>query len=174
MQRAKTWCRISVAWGLAACSPVLDWRETQPPESAAVVMFPCKPDRFARSVTLGAEKVQMYLASCSAGGATYALSHAELSDPANITAALEALRAAAARNIGGQATVLAPMLVTGMTPHRLAERLEIQGRRPEGGVLREEIGVFTRGRRVYQASIVGDTLDRQAADIFFAGLKFPS
>ncbi len=137
-------------------------------------MFPCKPDRFARSVTLGPERVQMHLASCSAGGAIYALSHAELVDPAHITAALQALRSAAALNIGGQATVLSPMQVSGMTPHRLAEHLAIEGRRADGGALREEIGVFTRGRRVFQATVIGDVLDPQATETFFAGLKLPS
>ena len=72
MQRSTKWCG-SLALTLAGCTPALNWRETQPPESGAVVMFPCKPDRFARNVTLGPEKVQMFLSSCSADGVTYAL-----------------------------------------------------------------------------------------------------
>ena len=173
MQRSTKWCGWSLALSLAGCTPVLNWRETQPPESGAVVMFPCKPDRFARSVTLGPEQVQMFLSSCSADGVTYALAHAELDNPANITASLDALRSAAALNVGGQATVLSPMRVAGMTPHPLAERLAVQGRRADGGVLHEEMGVFTRGRRVYQATVIGNTLNAQASDTFFAGLRLP-
>ncbi len=170
MGSAKMWCGMGLAASLLACTPVLDWRETQPPESGAVAMFPCKPDRFMRSVTLAGQKVQMYLASCSAGGATYALSHATLMDPTRIAETLEALRLLAASNIGGQATVLSALNVPGMTPHRLSERLAIQGR-ADGRVLREEVGVFTRGLRVYQATVIGETLDAQATDTFFAGLR---
>ena len=173
MQLAKTWCGVGLAASVLACSPALDWREIQPPESGAVVMFPCKPDRFVRSVTLAEQKVQMHLASCSAGGATYALSHVELSDPTRIAAALEALRALAASNVGGQATVMSPLNVPGMTPHPLAQRLAIRGG-IEGRVLQAEVGVFTRGLRVYQATVIGEKLDSQATDTFFTGLRLPS
>ena len=170
MGSAKTWCGVGLAASLLACTPMLDWRETQPPESGAVAMFPCKPDHFVRSVTLAQQKVQMYLASCSAGGATYALSHAALTDPTRIADTLEALRLLAASNIGGKATVLSALNVPGMTPHRLSERLAIQGG-ADGRVLREELGVFTRGLRVYQATVVGETLYAQATETFFTGLR---
>ena len=173
MKSAKTWCGVGLAFSLQACSPALDWREIQPPESGAVVMFPCKPDRFVRSVTLAEQKVQMHLASCSADGVTYALSHAELSDPARIAAALQALRALAASNIGGQAAVMSPLTVPGMTPHPLAERLAIRGG-TEGRVLYAQVGVFTRGLRVYQATVIGEKLDVEGADTFFTGLRLPS
>ena len=173
MRRAKTGCGVGLAVSLLACSPALDWREIQPPDSGAVVMFPCKPDRFVRSVTLAEQKVQMHLASCSADGVTYALSHAELSDPTRIAAALEALRALAASNIGGQATLMSPLNVPGMTPHRLAERLAIRGS-SDGRVLQAEVGVFTRGLRVYQATVIGEKLDPQGTDTFFTGLRLPS
>lgn len=115
----------------------------------------------------------MHLASCSADGVTYALSHAELSDPMRIAAALEALRALAASNIGGQATVVSPLNVPGMTPHPLAQRLAIRGG-IEGRVLQAEVGVFTRGLRVYQATVIGEKLDSQGTDTFFTGLRLPS
>ena len=173
MQLAKTGCGVGLAVSLLACSPALDWREIQPPDSGAVVMFPCKPDRFVRNVTLAEREVQMHLASCSADGVTYALSHAELSDPMRIAAAREALRALAASNIGGQATVVSPLNVPGMTPHPLAQRLAIRGG-IEGRVLQAEVGVFTRGLRVYQATVIGEKLDSQGTDTFFTGLRLPS
>ena len=172
MRLANRWCGAGLAASLLACSPALNWREIQPPESGAVVMFPCKPDRFVRSVTLAEQKVQMHLASCSADGVTYALSHAELSDPTRIAAALQALRALAASNIGGQAAVMSPLNVPGMTPHPLAERLAI--RSTGGRVLYAQVGVFTRGLRVYQATVIGEKLDVEGADTFFTGLRLPS
>ena len=173
MQLANWWCGVGLAASLLACSPALNWREIQPPDSGAAVMFPCKPDRFVRSVTLAEQKVQMHLASCSADGVTYALSHAELSDPTRIAAALQALRMLAASNIGGQAKVMSPLKVPGMTPHLLAERSAIRGG-TEGRLLQAQVGVFTRGLRVYQATVIGEKLDPEGADTFFAGLRLPS
>ena len=68
----------AVAVLLAACSPSLNWREVRPEGSDAVMMFPCKPQRFARQVPLAGGKVEMHLSSCTVEGVTYALSDAGL------------------------------------------------------------------------------------------------
>lgn len=166
----------------AACSPALNWREIRPAGSGAVALFPCKPDRFTRSVVLGSEKLQMVLNSCAADGATYALSHAELADAAHLNAALEAMHAAAASNLGGSASKVAPLVVPGMAPHVLAQRWAVQGKpglgktdhdKTENNTVKQQFAVFTRGLRVYQATVVGKTLDATAVDTFFGSLQLP-
>jgi len=136
-------------------------------------MFPCKPDRFVRSVMLAGQQVSMSLSSCSAAGATYALTHADIGDPAKVGEALSALRAAAVGNIDGQASAPSAFSVPGMTPHLLAQRMAIEGRKADGAVLHEQVGFFSKGTRVFQAAIVGEVLDREAVDTFFAGLRLP-
>ena len=160
-----------VALAMLGCTPALDWREVRSPDSGAMALFPCKPDRYARTVTLAGAQVSMVLASCSAGGVTYALSHADLPDPARVATALTELRAAAAGNIGGDASVIGAMSVPGMTPNPAAQRWRIDGRRADGTPLHEQAGFFTRGVRVYQATMVGPSIDPDAADTFFTGLK---
>lgn len=160
--------------GLQACSPTYDWRETLPPDAAVMALFPCKPDRFSRPVVLAGAPVQMLLVSCATGGTTFALTHVELADAASVGPALQSLREAAIGNVGGAATVVAPMKVPGMMPNALAERLQIEGRRPDGSVLRVQAGFFTAGMRVYQATAVGSTLDAEALDTFFSGLRLRS
>jgi hypothetical protein len=167
----KSWRCAAVALGLAACSPTLDWREVRAVEDAAVALFPCKPDRLSRDVALAGAKVQMHLASCTVQGVTYALGHAAVAEPAQIGPALAAMRYAAGANIGGQPTVLGAFAVPGMTPHPLAEKLEISGRGPDGDPVREQAAFFTKGMRVYQATIVGAAIDPDAADTFFSGLE---
>ncbi len=166
-------CAAIVALVLSACSPTLNWRETRPADSGAQLLFPCKPDRFSRSLMLGGEKLQMVLNSCAAGDATYALSHAQLADAAHVSPALEAMQAAAAGNLGGSASVLSPLLIPGMTPHPVTQRWAVQGKGADGGAVYQQFTVFTRGLRVYQATIVGKSLDAVAADTFFGSLQLP-
>ena len=158
-----------------ACSPALNWREIRPADSGALALFPCKPDRFSRSVVLGGEKLQMVLNSCAADGATYALSHALLTNKAQVNAALQAMQAAAASNLGGTALVIAPLVVPGMAANALTQRWAVQGKlgsdKNDNSVVKQEFAVFSRGLRVYQATVLGKTLDAAAADTFFSSLQ---
>jgi hypothetical protein len=165
---------LVAALGLAACSPSLNWREIRPEASELVALFPCKPDRFARTLMLAGNSVEMRLMSCSVDGVTYALSYAALEDAARISPALKQLRDAAAANIGGQARQGAPFAVAGMTPQALAQRWRLQGHAADGAAVHEQIGLFSKGLRVYQATVVGPQLDAEAAEVFFGGLKFAS
>lgn len=158
---------------LCACSPSLDWREVRPEDSGgAVALFPCKPSVDARMVTLAGSRVRMVLAACQAGGATWALSFADMADPAQVTPALQALRQASVANLGAPAQVVSPMAVAGMTPNPQAERLRIAGKRPDGQAVLLESGFYARGTRVYQASVMGAERGHEAVATFFDGLKF--
>ena len=162
---------LAAAVSLAACSPALNWREIRPESSELLALFPCKPDRFARTLPLAGGKVEMHLVSCSVDGVTYAVAYAALDDPARITPALQQLREAAAANIGGEAREPAPFAVNGMTPQAQAQRWRLHGRAADGEAVHEQIGLFHKGGRVYQATVVGPQLDAEAAEIFFGGLK---
>ncbi len=160
-----------IACALSACTPTLNWRDTRPADSAVSLLFPCKPDRFTRSLVLVGEKVQMSLNSCATGNVTYALSHAEFSDAAHVSLAVQAMHAAAAGNLGGAAAVVSPLAVPGMTPNPLTQRWSVNGKRAEGSAVQQQFSVFSGGLRVYQASVIGQTLDPVAADTFFGSLK---
>ena len=165
---------MAIAAGLAACSPTLNWREIQPEGSELFAMFPCKPDRFARSVPLAGSRVEMRMSSCVADGATYAVAYASVADPAQVSAAITELRAAAAGNIAGVATEMGPVSVPGMTPNPSARRVALKGRGTDGAPLQEQAVFFVKGLRVYQASIVGPRVDAEAADTFVTGLRIAS
>ncbi|MCM5678522.1 hypothetical protein M8A51_03135 [Schlegelella sp. S2-27] len=156
---------------LAACSPALDWRQVRPEDAGIEALFPCKPLTHARTVPLAGQPTRMMLHACSRGGLTFALTHAELQDPARVTPALGELRAAAAANLDGTERVVGAMQVPGMTPNPQALRLEVQGRRPDGSPLVQQVALFTKGTRVYQASVIGTRLPQEAVDSFFTGLR---
>lgn len=162
---------LLIACALTACTPTLNWRETRPADSAVSLLFPCKPDRFTRSLVLVGEKVQMVLNSCAAGDVTYAVSHAEFRDAAHVATAVQAMHTAAAGNLGGSATQVSPLVVPGMTPNPLTQRWSVTGKRPDGSAVQQQFSVFGGGLRVYQASVIGQTLDPVAADTFFSSLK---
>jgi hypothetical protein len=159
---------------VAACSPALDWREVRPEDSGMVAMFPCKPQRLARSLALAGDTVEMRLASCTAQDTTYAIGYATLSDPGRVTPAIEQLRRAAAANIGAKPVGGSAWSVAGMTPNPLAEKLMLEGHDAAGKTVREQTVFFVKGLRVYQATIVGTAPDAEAAETFFGGLKLVS
>lgn len=168
---------LVAAWGLAAltaCSPTLDWRETQFDGSGIVASFPCRPDRYARVVTVAGTKVQMDMLTCAAGGATYALSFFDVADPAAVTPALADLRALATAHLGAATPQAAPLEIKGMTPNAQAARLSIAGHLPDGSAVQESAALFVKGLRVYQATAIGGKLAPEALDTFFTSLKFPA
>ena len=112
--------------------------------------------------------------ACSASDMTFALTFADVADPTRIGPGLEALRQTAVLNIAGQAPSALPYELAGMTPHALAGRLVVSGRLPDGTVVQEHAAFFTRGLRLYQASVIGAHPTAAAVEGFFGGFKFPA
>ena len=161
-----------LALGVCACSPTLDWRDTTFPDAAGLAaQFPCKPERFTRSLPLAGRTVALSLSSCKAGGATYALAHADVVDPAAVTPALSELRAAHLPDCGPGPRVLGDVRVPGATPNPQAQRVEITGRSTDGAAVRGQTLFFVRGTRVHQATVLGTAADSDGADIFFGSFR---
>ena len=166
---------LSFACALAACTPTLDWRTVRPDGSGLEALFPCKPAGHARKLTLAGEVVEMTLYACTAGGATYAVGFADVGQPQRVGRALAELSAAAARNIGAAGLpAAAPLRVEGTTPNPQAGRLSLAGRLADGQRVEEQVAVFARGTRVFQATMVGAKLDAEAVEAFFGALRLPA
>jgi hypothetical protein len=165
---------LLLATALAACSPPLDWREVRSADVAgAAALFPCKPTKEARRVRLADTDPEMTLLACDADGALWALSHADVADPAKVAAALDQLSTAAMRNIGAAAPASAPVALQGMTPNPSAVRLRAQGVRPDGTKVRVDTAVFAKGTHVYQATVLASRPDATAADTFLTSVRWP-
>jgi hypothetical protein len=158
----------------AACTPTLDWREVRPEGGALLAMFPCRPDRHQREVSLAGERRRMNLLVCAAGGNTFALGYVDTPDAARAGAVMAELRTLAAEHIGVPTPTVAPYRLAGMTPNPQAAELRLQGKLPDGNEVRERAVFFAHGLRVYQASTIGRHLDEEAAQDFVSGLKLPS
>ncbi len=143
--------------------------------SGLVALLPCKPAGHARNLALAGVAVEMTVYACSTRGATYAVGFADVGQPALVTQALDELAAAAARNIDAQVAAMpVPLRIEGMTPNPQAGRRALAGRLSDGRLVEEEVAVFARGTRVFQATMVGAKLDHEAKDMFFGALRLPA
>jgi hypothetical protein len=174
MTKPSAWtAALAAAMCAVACAPTLDWREFVPEGSEVSVRLPCRPDRLARPVAVAGSTLQMTMLACRAGDLTFALAFAEVADPTRIAAVLAEMRRNAVRNVQGVEPEDTPVQVTGMTPNDQAARLKVNGRLPDGAPVLEHAAFFTRGRRVYQATVIGSGPAPDVVETFFGGLKFP-
>ncbi|HET9976341.1 MAG TPA: hypothetical protein VFQ20_02815 [Burkholderiaceae bacterium] len=161
------------AAAVSACAPALDWREVRPDGAGGLVLaFPCKPASHARMLPLAGAPVRTTLHACSAGDATWAVAFADIEDPARVTAALAALKAAAAANIAAAASQPLTGVAAGATPNPQAGRLALEGRYPDGRTARMQLAVAARGTVVVQVSVLGERIGRDEADSFFGSVRF--
>jgi hypothetical protein len=174
MSVSTAWPIVLLVWGLAACSPELDWREVKADGAALTALFPCRPEHRTRTVALAGAVARMEMVSCAAAGSTFAVSYADLPEPAAVGNALESLRSLAVVNLGAATPASLPFAVRGMTPNPRAARLRVDGRLPDGSAVQEHAVFFARGLRVYQASVIGAAPSSEAVESFIVGLRLPA
>ena len=158
---------------LAACSPALDWRQVRPDGWGLQAAMPCRPDQQQRQVALAGAPVALGLVVCSAEGHSFGLASADVGDPARVAPALQALLQAAQANVQGQVLAEQAVVVPGMTPQAGALRRQLAGRMPDGRAVREQVQVFARGLRVFQATVVGPEAGPSQAGPFFEAIELP-
>jgi hypothetical protein len=155
---------------LAACTPALNWRETRPEGSGVKMLFPCRPDRHERTIRVAGAELHMQMHFCSAAGAAFSLAFVDASDPTRVTPLLARLRAAAAANVGGTATVRT-MVVPGATPNEQSALIRVEGHLPDGRGVVEHAAFFVKGLRLYQATALGKSLTTDALETFFSSIE---
>ena len=156
---------------LVACSPTFDWRDVRPAGAGVQLLFPCKPATEARSIELAGHPVRMTMLACRAGDSMFGLAFADAGEASRVSPAIAALRAAQASNFGAPARALGPAVVPGANPVPAPERFEIDGRLPDGTLVRQQLVYFARGTQVYQAAVMGRAEGGDAAGIFFEGIR---
>lgn len=161
---------------LAGCSPALNWRSVPLPDAAITITLPCKPDQATRQVELAGAPVELSMTGCDADGATFAVSHAALSDPAQVGAALTHWRAAVLANLGAGAAAAAdkPYTPQGVLPVPQSVRTTLQGWRADGSPVVAQGVWFARAVgpqvRLYHAVVYSPKSRPEVANQFFAGL----
>ncbi len=160
---------LCLALLLSACQPRYNWREVRPEGGGVQTLMPCKPETAERSVPLGPQPVPLHMASCEAGGITYALAWVALGSAADAPAALQAWASASRQSLRSQQDAVweAPR-VEGAT---VVEGRALQGQDHRGEAVDARVVYALRGGRVYQAAVYGKALPDEHLEPFFSNLK---
>lgn len=156
----KTCAAIFMAGALAACSPKFDWRDFRSTDAPYTVMLPGKAATHTRPVNLDGQEVKMTMSAAEVDGTMFAVGTAELPDAAKAAQAVQAMKLAMVRNIGGT--------ITKETTKDGAFDVEARGPR-----LAMHGRFLSKDKRVYQVVILGDQkhFDADTVDTFLSSFK---
>jgi hypothetical protein len=157
---------------LAACSPTFNWREVRAEAAPLKVMLPCKPDKGSRRVPMAGRQVELQVMGCEAGGATFAVLFGDIVEPGRDDEVLAQWKAATLGHMQGVSLQERPFLPPGALALPNSVRVVASGKRADGSPVQGQAAYFARGSQVFQAVIYSDRVTPEAADTFFAGLKF--
>jgi hypothetical protein len=163
----------TAALALSACNPTYNWREVRGSGAPYSVMLPAKPALFTRPINIGGEQTSMTMTAAEVNDVTFAVGTAELSDAAKAQSALNAMKTALLKNIGG--TVRQEKLSgPAAAPTEIA--IEAVGT-PGADTDDEQRLLFARfvakDKRVYQVIVLGkeNAISREAVDTFLTSFK---
>ena len=159
--------RLLLLAALAACSPDYNWRQVQNADAAFTALFPARPSSHAREVNLNGIRTNMSMTAAEVHGALFAVGSTELSSPALVQPALDAMKTAMVRNIGG--TIASDKTVPGLTPYN-----EVIANGSRNGRPVQLTARFSASKqRVYQAVVIGAPQDvpAEAIDTFLSSFK---
>lgn len=166
------WLAAVAVLSMAACSPTHNWREWRADGAPLWALLPCKPDLAERPVPLTASPVVLHLASCEAGGQTFALGWARLGDPGLAPQALQRWRLAGLKSLRAESVDEAAtrwtVAVAGAAPV-LGVRAEGRDHRNQP-VLNQTV-YFVQGDWIFQAAVYGAQLPDAVTEPFFTGLR---
>lgn len=164
------------AAAFAACSLTFNWREVPIGDAGLVALLPCKPDRASRALPLGTQSVNVEMAGCEAGGATFAVAHAQAADAVQAAAWLSAWQAATRTQLAGATLTEAAANLPRAALTPAAVRLDARRGDAEGRAAAQVLWfaqLRAGGVSVYQATVLGLPNRAEAASVFFEGLRLP-
>lgn len=177
--------RLVLAAGLlvaiTACSPVFNWRDARLGESGLVALLPCKPDHATRDVVLGGEQVAMQMAGCEAGGATFTMAYVVARDATQAADWQAAWKTTMTARLQAQAPVESAIDVRGAANTPAPVQLAIRGGDATGSGVPARAWWFAQASNasqlgevtLYQAVVLGQASEPDAADTFFESLRLP-
>jgi len=155
---------------LGGCSPAFNWRDVRIDDGALVGLLPCKPDTGERTLPLAGAPVLVHMQGCEAEGMMFTMAAARIPAAGNVSAALEAWKAALMANVRAADTQDRSFIPTGATPLPTSVQARFAGRRADGAPIVVQAAFFARGDRVYQAAIFSDKPAGDVAETFFGSL----
>lgn len=166
---------LFAALSLAACNPTFNWREVRPDTSTLVALLPCKPDQATRPVSLAGQPVRLDMLSCNAGGATFAIGHTAINDPAQAGEMLTQWRTVTLANLRATVSTDEPFLPKGSLALPQSVRVVASGQRADGQAVTVHAAWFAQstssGIQLFQAVVYADKVSMEVSDTFFSALR---
>ncbi|HZW13707.1 MAG TPA: hypothetical protein VFF81_11015 [Noviherbaspirillum sp.] len=156
---------------LTACSPKYDWREVHGSSTPFAVVLPAKPASHTRNINLDGIQVNMTMTAAEVDGVTFAVGITELPDAMQAQKALDSMKTALVRNIGGTIRQEKSSTVNGVPTTEIeASGPAVPGAEQPRLMLARFIA---QDRHAYQLVVVGqeNAVERDAADAFFTSFK---
>jgi hypothetical protein len=161
---------------LVACGPSFNWRDVRFDNTRLSLLMPCKPDKAKRTVPLGGKPVELAMAGCDAGGATFAVAVADLGDVANVAPVLAQWQALTLANMkaspASQSGQVFGIRISGAGLQPPPVLIKASGQRADGSPVMGQAAYFTKGSQVFQAVLYAEKVSTEVSDTFFSSLKF--
>ncbi|WP_051293721.1 hypothetical protein [Pseudoduganella violaceinigra] len=150
---------------LAACSPKFNWRDFHSADAPYTVMLPGKAATYTRPVNLDGQEVKMTMSAAEVDGTMFAVGTAELADAGKAALAVQAMKLAMVRNIGGT--------ITKESSKNGAFEVEARGAAPNGAPMALHGRFLAKDKRVYQVVMLGNQkhFDVDTVDTFLSSFK---
>lgn len=169
---------VAAVFAITACSPVFNWREVQLESGGLTALLPCKPDRATRDVLFGEDQVSVQMVGCQAGGATFTIAYAVARDATQAATWLSAWKTTMSTKLQAPTSIEAPVDVGGAAARPAPLELKAEGRDAAGHSVPARVWWFAQAAKsggpgevlLYQAMILGQPADVDAATAFFEGL----
>jgi hypothetical protein len=162
----KSNCAMLLAAGaLAACSPKFDWRDFRSTDAPYTIMLPGKAATHTRTVNLDGQEVKMTMSAAEVEGTMFAVGTAELPDAGKAALAVQAMKTAMVRNIGGT--------ITKESTNNGAFEVEARGAAPNGAPIALRGRFLAKDKRIYQVVMLGNQkhFDADTVDTFLSSFK---
>lgn len=161
---------------LFACTPTFNWRDVRIADKGLVALLPCKADRATRVLPLGVESVEVEMAGCAAGGATFAVAHAAAADVAQAEAWLRAWRAATRAQLADAQVAESAGAVSRALATPAPWQLETHADTAKAAISTRVLWFAQRtasGVSLYQATMLGKPSSPEVFTTFLEGLRLP-
>lgn len=157
----------------ASCAPELNWRDVRSDEVGARLLFPCRPVRQQREISLGGSNRIMVLQACNAAGTSWALALVQVRTAQEREPIEQELSRAIRANMDAGTFTAEEAQQSygrvGASPIR-----HWRGRAPDGRAIEAVTSFVYRPGWLVQVTAVGPVVARDDALTFVGSLRFDS
>ena len=156
---------------LQGCSPTLNWRDVRLDQTSLLALFPCKPERGARKITLGAQVVTLTILACDASNAKFALAYVNTRDAVHTALVLDEWKSTTLSNIRTQSSREHAFVIKGANEAPQPGVVRADGQHADGTAVTVQALWFAAGTLLFQAAVYERVARLDVAETYFQGLR---